>query len=312
MSCYYEPLSLLDKIKYYIKKFYDPRYRKLGTKYRKDPIDIWAFIRAKNEIKTIETSLNSIIPAIQHGVIGYNKLPDEQDDGTEEFILNFCQKHNGFIPFRYEYKVYPSGAKEYQNLQDIPEENTLAAYYSAVLKKIPQDVWMMKIDCDHVFDTEKLEQLRYLPKTDQDIIILSTLDFHYQNNKAYVLRNTRHNKLCFRSCGEWLLLKNKDIVFKMKVGHDNKINYDYAYEEMTHTNKSIFSRHSIYRTDLFNWHFPYLKSSRESQQFTLVPLDNHDISKEELESLKIPAKFLDNQTVIEICKKFNIKKSRHT
>ena len=135
MSCYYEPLSLLDKIKYYIKKFYDPRYRKLGTKYRKDPIDIWAFIRAKNEIKTIETSLNSIIPAIQHGVIGYNKLPDEQDDGTEEFILNFFQKHNGFIPFRYEYKVYPSGAKEYQNLQDIPEENTLAAYYSAVLKK---------------------------------------------------------------------------------------------------------------------------------------------------------------------------------
>lgn len=66
-------------------------YRRVRIKDIKElgkPIEPWAFIRAKNEIRTIEASLNSILPAIKKGVIGYHDC----DDGTEEFILEFCKK----------------------------------------------------------------------------------------------------------------------------------------------------------------------------------------------------------------------------
>lgn len=69
------------------------RYRKLGKRYRDVPVEPWAFIRVKNEIKTIDACLESILPVIKKGVIGYHLLPEgEVDDGTEKYILDFCKK----------------------------------------------------------------------------------------------------------------------------------------------------------------------------------------------------------------------------
>lgn len=67
-------LENLKKLKYL---FY---YKKIDKKYRKVPVEPWAFIRVKNENETIEQCLNSILPVIRKGVIGYQKLSKNEAD----------------------------------------------------------------------------------------------------------------------------------------------------------------------------------------------------------------------------------------
>ncbi|MEH1738767.1 hypothetical protein V6948_01065 [Fusobacterium varium] len=52
-----------------------------------EPVESWAFIKVRNEIGTIDSCLKSILPVIKKGVIGYKDC----DDGTEEYILEFCK-----------------------------------------------------------------------------------------------------------------------------------------------------------------------------------------------------------------------------
>lgn len=88
------------------------RYKRIRLdeiKEAENSIEPWAFIRVKDEIRTIEASLNSILPAIKKGIIGYNDC----SDGSEEFILEFCKKNKGFIPCKYPYTIYPSEHRAY-------------------------------------------------------------------------------------------------------------------------------------------------------------------------------------------------------
>ena len=82
-------LSYLIKDKYKRKEF-RKKYKnkriyldKIENYKNNNSVEPWAFIRVKNEIKTIEASLNSILPVIKKGVIGYN----ECTDGTEELLF---------------------------------------------------------------------------------------------------------------------------------------------------------------------------------------------------------------------------------
>lgn len=70
------------------------------SKDPKSPLNPWAFIRVKNEAITLKASLESILPAIQRGVIGYNDCTD----GSEEIILEFCKQYPSFIPIKYPYE----------------------------------------------------------------------------------------------------------------------------------------------------------------------------------------------------------------
>nr|WP_276309253.1 hypothetical protein [Campylobacter hepaticus] len=74
----------------------------------KSPLNPWAFIRVKNEAITLRASLESILPAIQRGVIGYNDC----DDGSEEIILEFCKQYPSFIPIKYPYEIQIQNQKK--------------------------------------------------------------------------------------------------------------------------------------------------------------------------------------------------------
>ncbi|WP_294704555.1 hypothetical protein [uncultured Fusobacterium sp.] len=130
-------------------------HRRIGVnkidKYCKGiPIEPWAFIRAKNEIITIDSCLKSILPVIKKGVIGYNDC----DDGTEEYIIEFCKQNPGFIPVKYPYTVYPLTSTEY--LKETSNKNCwFSSYCNYILSYIPKDEWIIKIDCDHIFDSNK-------------------------------------------------------------------------------------------------------------------------------------------------------------
>ncbi|MBC5858425.1 beta-1,4-N-acetylgalactosaminyltransferase, partial [Campylobacter jejuni] len=114
------------------------------------PLNPWAFIRVKNEAITLRASLESILPAIQRGVIGYNDCTD----GSEEIILEFCKQYPSFIPVKYPYEVQIENPKS--------EENKLYSYYNYVASFIPQDEWLIKIDVDHYYDAKKLYKSFYI------------------------------------------------------------------------------------------------------------------------------------------------------
>ncbi|MGQ7424591.1 hypothetical protein ACTGVR_08900 [Streptococcus suis] len=270
-------------------------YRPLGKHYREEPIDIYAFIRARNEIKTIETCLNSILPVIQKGVIGYNKLPDEEDDGTEEFILEFCRENKGFIPFRYEHEVIPANDLRYKELSKIPLENRFDTYTNEVWNKIPKDAWVLKIDCDHVFDTEKLSQLGYIPKKDTDAVVLSRMNFHYSDDELYVV-----NIHTIVASGEWQLIKNRNIKWELITG--NRVDGSFfAWEVMNVPH--LYEMDYIY-TDLFNWHFPFIKETRGLANQYFTKFDDFPVTEAMKKEFGIADDMLDRERILTICRSF--------
>lgn len=112
---------------------------------RDAPVDPWAFIRVHNEIRTIKQALDSIVGVINKGVIAFHGCTD----GTDGYVYDFCKKHPGFKAYLYPYEVVPAGDPRY-GTDDVPYENSLAAYYNSVFDLIPVGDWFIKVDADMV------------------------------------------------------------------------------------------------------------------------------------------------------------------
>lgn len=138
-------------------------------------IEPWAYIRVRNEVGTLKTCLKSIVPVIKKGVIGYNDCTD----GSEEVILEFCSKNKGFIPVKYEHHIFDF--QDERNGKKGNEENKFATYCNYLLSFIPKGEWIIKIDCDHVYDTEKLKKIFKIPKSKNDCIILPKINIDIMN-----------------------------------------------------------------------------------------------------------------------------------
>lgn len=269
------------------------KYRNINKKYRENPVEPWAFIRVKNEIKTVQACLESIIPVIKKGVIGYHKLSEnEVDDGTEEYLKKFCKENPKYILFKYDFTVIPANDIRYEKLDNIPLENRLDSYYNAVLSKIPQNEWFIKIDCDHVYDTDKLKKLMYLPKKDTDIISYSRLNLHYEDGKLYVIKNPT-----LFDGGDSQLLKKENIYFDFFQGH--KEGKFFAYEGIV-----IPKGRKFYNTDLFNWHFPFVKTSRDIEKEKLLEFNKVKFSLYDKLYYHIKKDMIDEERIMEICKNF--------
>lgn len=278
------------KIKKYLKNKYLSKtifINNIDKECTKIPIEPWAFIRVRNEIKTLDSCLKSILPVIKKGVIGYNDC----DDGSEEYILNFCKKNKGFIPFKYPYTVYPSYHEAYKD-NNVRKENRLDTYSNKVLENIPKGEWIIKIDCDHVFNTEKLRRIMYLPKTNEDCIILSRIDLHIENEKIYI-----HEDGLIETTDFWIV-KNNNLHFKFHKGYKN--GKFFAYEHL-----SLGAKYYIH-TELINYHFPYLKNYRSKlKKEEMIPLE--EFLKNENIGKKIDLEMLDKERILSIYKKFNLK-----
>ena len=263
------------------------------------PVDPWAFIRAKNEIITIDACLKSILPAITKGVIGYN----ESDDGTEEYILEFCKQNPGFIPFKYPHYVYPANDLEYK--KNLPYENRLDGLYNTVLEQIPENEWIIKIDCDHIYDAEKLKKIFHIPKNEKQCVILSRLNIHYQAGQLFVQK-----KNSLFDVGDHWLICNNNLKFVFKMGHTPELdNFFAAFESL------VFERETIF-TDCTNWHFPGLKTFRQVDIFqknmssSYVPFKNIKKVLDKYDIKKITPDMLDEKRILNECKKFNFLKNK--
>ncbi|EII1981613.1 hypothetical protein LG037_001653 [Campylobacter jejuni] len=140
----------------------------------KSPLNPWGFIRVKNEALTLRVSLESILPALQRGIIAYNDC----DDGSEELILEFCKQYPNFIAKKYPYKVDLENPKN--------EENKLYSYYNWTASFIPLDEWFIKIDVDHYYDAKKLYKSFYRIDQENKALCYPRINFIILNGNIYV------------------------------------------------------------------------------------------------------------------------------
>ena len=216
---------------------------RLNDKQNKEYIEPWAFIRVSNEIKTLETSLKSIVPTFKKGVIGYNDCTD----GSEEVILSFCKNNPGFIPFKYTYNVRPP--KTGKEIINFPYEESLAGYYNKVLEFIPKGEWFMKIDVDHFYFQDILKHSFSLPKSKHDIVIYSRLELVRMGNDIRVYGYIRPGD-------QWLIF-NENVHFENKIDIKNNI----YCETIIYPKK--FAK---IRPECSNIHFPLEKNRRKITQ----------------------------------------------
>lgn len=278
-----------------------------NSKNPKSPLNPWAYVRVKNEAKTLRASLDSILPAIQRGVIGYNDC----DDGSEEIILEFCKQYPSFIPVKYPYKVIRENPTK--------EENKLYSYYNYILNFIPKNEWFIKIDVDHIYDAKKLYKSFYLPNKQTDIVTLSRMDFYIKNNQVFIAKSPRGY---FNRAGDQNLICNLGKKFHERIIHVNLLSYSQQiiknkptkpqkeamkdYISMEAWIHSPYNR--IYRSELCHYHFPYVKTSRQHLAKNGIPLKEFLNSGDSSLGTEIDLKMLDEDYILSLYKRFDFSK----
>ena len=219
------------------------------SKSNTSPLNPWAFIRVKNEALTLEFSLQSMLPALQRGIIAYNDC----DDGSEEIILKFCNRYPSFIPLKYPYKIELENPKS--------EENKLHNYYNWALSFIPKDEWFIKIDADHIYDAKKLYESFYAIQGDNEAIAYPRINFLFIDNE---IRIQNLNNYGYIKGGDQLLIKNNGVYFlhrmvcKPSQWIDSNDSNKILYSEVQIIPKNTY----IHNARLMQWHFPALKNRR--------------------------------------------------
>ncbi|WP_258108300.1 beta-1,4-N-acetylgalactosaminyltransferase [Campylobacter lari] len=268
----------------------------IKSKDIKSPLNPWAFIRVKNEAITLRASLESILPAIQRGVIGYNDCTD----GSEEIILEFCRQYPSFVPVKYPYEVQIKNPKS--------EKNKLYSYYNYIASFIPKNEWLIKIDVDHIYDAKKLYKSFYIPRKDFDIVCFSKFNISVNKNKIYV------TPPYFIDSSDHWLIKNTNLQWKEALVLGGSIEWNEITNEqlrnIPYTDISFYEAldvrgKKIYYTELSNWHFPFVKQHRKLQiQDNWVTLEDFKNKFHHLINIRIDEKLLDKDRIIQVYNNF--------
>ena len=170
-----------------------------------------AFVRVKNEIKTIEACLNSIDRVFDKIVIIHSNEPD---DGSVEFMNKWCKKRKYCEIHEYPYKVIPPHAKEYAE-GNFKKENTLAAYYNFGLQFFEPEEWVVKIDADQVYLKKELKKFLTPFKKGKmdDNYYYGTIVFNtfVKNNQLVLFKNPRYRDEAINGGKDSFIIKRKNL-----------------------------------------------------------------------------------------------------
>ncbi len=268
-----------------------------ASKDPKSPLNPWAFIRVKNEALTLRASLESILPAIQRGVIGYNDCTD----GSEEIILQFCKQYPSFIPIKYPYEV--------QIENPWGEENKLYSYYNYVASFIPEDEWLIKIDVDHYYDAKKLYKSFYMASKNT-AVRFPRINFLILNNEIFI-QDIGGGENGFINGEDQLLIQKHNSIFteKMVSKQSQWIDPDQTTKELYSEQQIIPKNVKILQAELLQWHFPALKYRRNNYQKYLNILTLEEFKKIHYKHRKIKKinyALLDEKVIYEILNKFKL------
>lgn len=189
--------------------------------------NVYVFMRVKNEENTIINSLNTLLPYINHGVIGYN----DNSDNSESIIHDFCSKHINYKYLKYDYSVIPVNSKLY--LKNQPYENRLDGYYNTVLTAIPNNNWLLKADADELYNSYLLYNISFNKKYRKFLICLPRVNIYLINCTFYALKK----KYKVNPCDQWLFYKTGEEKFVMKVYNNSRDLV--AYEFLIYGNRKL-------------------------------------------------------------------------
>ena len=271
---------------------------------KRKPIHPYAFIRVCNEIKTINISLQSILPVLKGGVIGFNSCTD----GTKEYILEFCKKYPQFTPVEYPYDVIPGNDLRYSQ-QTLDPNTRLDSYYNFVWSKLPKNEWIIKVDIDHVYIPEYVYQLCRLPLKKDDCVVFNRMNVHCHNGECYI-----NPEAPFSEHGDHWLIFNDDTLpkFTFSRGWDKQGHF-FAWEVLDINEY----RRRIYGV-LSNWHFTLVKNQRNTfhlekwkkiKEFDFESYFNKTKSNKKMQN-RIPRDMLDEQKILMVFKTFNHESKR--
>ena len=236
--------------------------------------------------------MESILPAIQRGIIAYNDCTD----GSEEIILDFCAKYPTFIPAKYPHHI------EIHNPQR--EENKLHNYYNFALSHIPKKQWLIKIDCDHIYDAKKLYKSFYLPKKSYEKLVQSRIDIFIKNNQIFVSKAKGDGK--FISDGtDYFMLYNKGLRFNVWFpDKEKKLFYEVLYYKTARLS---------YISEPTNYHFPLIKNSRASGNDSAIKnaFSLDEIRQSSLVGTRIDPALLDKDKILAIYDSFDWSKANY-
>lgn len=258
-------------------------------------IEPYAFIRAHNEISTVKTCMESIQPVIKKGVIGIHPSIDgSPDDGTHDFLDNFYRENPGYKLIYYPYPVYPTSHPIYKNLSQVPLEQRLDSYYNAVLAEIPENEWLIKIDCVQIYHPAILTVL--LSKNfDEDVLVwFGRYNLHYDFASKQLFNIT--NLPIPRQEDQWLIF-NRDLHFTFMTGEKNGKFYAWEFLDLSKRNNN----NSLIRIEypIFSWHFPFIKHQRKNEDYQL------NVYQPYLHP-HLPEVMTDEQLILKICQNFQV------
>lgn len=260
---------------------------RLTDRKDKSYVEPWAFIRVKNERLTLQASLNSILPAINKGVIAYNPCTD----GSDKIIEDFCKANPGFIPLYYD-KPIIADLSSGIDPKSIPFENTLAGYYQAALDVIPKGAWIKKIDVDMIYYPEILKHSFSLLQDERDWVSYSRLNL-------YLTDDGEIRYISYVRPGDDWLVYNDGLSFDNKVKGEGK---NKALIERL-VIRSKFKRDFSFSPECSAIHFPYQKKYRRGN---LVPDKLMSFEDYALQAPRneISDAVLDLRTIQQICRGF--------
>ncbi|MGX3011203.1 beta-1,4-N-acetylgalactosaminyltransferase [Helicobacter sp. 23-1044] len=265
------------------------------TKSAHSPLNPWAFIRVKNEARTLKASLHSILPAFQRGIIAYNDCTD----GSEKIILDFCAKNPSFLPKKYPHKITLENPATAQNM--------LHNYYNFALSFIPKKQWFMKIDCDHIYDAKMLYKTFYLARSAKDCVVYPRVNFIVQNNQIFIQNNGENGYILG---GDQLLLCNENISFaprltsKSSQWMDKNDNSQNLISEIMLAPRNL---RMVY-APLMQWHFPAIKAHRREfvKHLDLIPLSEFIAKNSHLLGRKIPREYVSDEVILKLYNLFDL------
>ena len=218
-------------------------------------------------------------------------------DGSEEIILDFCAKYPSFIPAKYPHHI------EIRNPKAL--ENRLYHYYNFALAQIPKKQWLIKIDCDHIYDAKRLYKSFYLPKKPYEAVAIARLDILVKECQVRVgkyVHEWLQGDFLNKGYDHWLIY-NEGLCFE----DGGKVGDELHYEHLR-----ISRRQSFYLTELNNYHFPLIKHQKAfladvrkandewfANAFTL-----DEIRKSDLIGNRIDPSLLDEAKILQIYDNF--------
>jgi len=117
-------------------------------------------MRVMNDAQTLAASIDSCVEALDELIITYNDCTDDSPQIIEHKRQQYPDKII-VIPYPYHVMGINLSDEEYEYVKTLPEDSPhlLASYYNNALKHVNYK-YVVKIDADQVYFTEKLAKLR--------------------------------------------------------------------------------------------------------------------------------------------------------